>query len=254
MRSDTIKRHRKACRALPQPLPPPPLPQALPPSVPCCFAGITQTMSPTPEKLMQYLLMLRNSGVTDKRVLHAMELIPRDPFATGAFQERAYEDIALPIASGQTLSQPSVVAKMTQALNPGPRDKVLEIGTGTGFQAAVLSQLARRVYTVERFSKLAQSANKTLNSLGLVNVTVITADGSMGLPNQAPFDRIILTAAAEDPPSNLLAQLKDGGIMVLPVGQSSTVQTLIKITKTTTGLEYDELQEVRFVPLLSGLA
>jgi protein-L-isoaspartate(D-aspartate) O-methyltransferase len=143
---------------------------------------------------------------------------------------------------------------MTQALNPGPRDKVLEIGTGTGFQAAVLSQLARRVYTVERFSKLAQSANKTLNNLGLVNVTVITADGSMGLPNQAPFDRIILTAAAEDPPANLLAQLKTNGIMVLPVGQSSTVQTLIKITKKEIGLDYEELQEVRFVPLLSGLA
>ena len=158
-------------------------------------------MSPSPEKLMQYLLMLRNNGVTDQRVLHAMELIPRDPFATGSFQDRAYEDTALPIASGQTLSQPSVVGKMTQALNPGPRDKVLEIGTGSGFQAAVLSQLARRVYTVERFAKLAQSANKTLNSLGLVNVTVITADGSMGLPNQAPFDRIILTAAAEDPPA-----------------------------------------------------
>ena len=198
--------------------------------------------------------MLRNSGVTDKRVLHAMELIPRDPFATGAFQDRAYEDTALPISSGQTLSQPSIVAKMTQALNPGPRDKVLEIGTGTGFQAAVLSQLARRVYTVERFSKLAQSANKTLNNLGLVNVTVITADGSMGLPNQAPFDRIILTAAAEDPPANLLAQLKTNGIMVLPVGQSSTVQTLIKITKKEIGLDYEELQEVRFVPLLSGLA
>ena len=143
---------------------------------------------------------------------------------------------------------------MTQALTPGPRDKVLEIGTGTGFQAAVLSQLARRVYTVERFSKLAQSANKTLNNLGLVNVTVITADGSMGLPNQAPFDRIILTAAAEDPPANLLAQLKTNGIMVLPVGQSSTVQTLIKITKKEIGLDYEELQEVRFVPLLSGLA
>jgi protein-L-isoaspartate(D-aspartate) O-methyltransferase len=198
--------------------------------------------------------MLRNSGVTDKRVLHAMELIPRDPFATGAFQDRAYEDTALPISSGQTLSQPSIVAKMTQALNPGPRDKVLEIGTGTGFQAAVLSQLARRVYTVERFSKLAKSANETLNNLGLVNVTVITADGSMGLPNQAPFDRIILTAAAEDPPANLLAQLKTNGIMVLPVGQSSTVQTLIKITKTQIGLDYEELQEVRFVPLLSGLA
>jgi protein-L-isoaspartate(D-aspartate) O-methyltransferase len=183
-----------------------------------------------------------------------MELIPRDPFATGAFQDRAYEDTALPIASGQTLSQPSVVAKMTQALNPGPRDKVLEIGTGSGFQAAVLSQLARRVYTVERFSKLAQSANNTLNNLGLVNVTVITADGSLGLPNQAPFDRIILTAAAEDPPANLLAQLKEGGVMVLPVGQSNTVQTLIKITKSNKGLDYKELQEVRFVPLLSGLA
>lgn len=210
-------------------------------------------MRPSPEKLMQYLLMLKNNGIRDQRVLHAMELIPRDPFATGAFQDRAYEDTALPIASGQTLSQPSIVGKMTQALNAGPRDKVLEIGTGTGFQAAVLSQLARRVYTVERFAKLAQTANRTLNDLGLVNVTVITADGSLGLPNQAPFDRIILTAAAEDPPANLLAQLKEGGIMVLPVGQSSTVQTLIKITKTSTGLDYEELQEVRFVPLVAGL-
>lgn len=211
-------------------------------------------MSPSPETLMQYLLMLKNKGISDQRVLHAMELIPRDPFATGAFIDRAYEDTALPIASGQTLSQPSVVGKMTQALNAGPRDKVLEIGTGTGFQAAVLSQLARRVYTVERFAKLARTANRTLNDLGLVNVTVITGDGSLGLPNQAPFDRIILTAAAEDPPANLLAQLKEGGIMVLPVGQSSTVQTLIKITKTSDGLDYQELQEVRFVPLVAGLA
>ena len=211
-------------------------------------------MSPSPEVLMQYILMLKNNGVSDQRVLHAMELIPRDPFATGAFQDRAYEDTALPIASGQTLSQPSVVGKMTQALNAGPRDKVLEIVTGTGFQAAVLSQLARRVYTVERFAKLARTANRTLNDLGLVNVTVITGDGSLGLPNQAPFDRIILTAAAEDPPANLLAQLKEGGIMVLPVGQSSTVQTLIKITKTSDGLDYQELQEVRFVPLVAGLA
>ncbi len=211
-------------------------------------------MSPSPETLMKYLLMLKNNGIRDQRVLHAMELIPRDPFATGAFIDRAYEDTALPIASGQTLSQPSIVGKMTQALNAGPRDKVLEIGTGTGFQAAVLSQLARRVYTVERFAKLAQTANRTLNDLGLVNVTVITGDGSLGLPNQAPFDRIILTAAAEDPPANLLAQLKEGGIMVLPVGQSSTVQTLIKITKTSTGLDYEELQEVRFVPLVAGLA
>lgn len=211
-------------------------------------------MNPSPEKLMQYILMLKNKGISDNRVLHAMELIPRHPFATAAFVDRAYEDTALPIASGQTLSQPSIVAKMTQALSPGPRDKVLEIGTGTGYQAAVLSQLCRRVYTVERFAKLAQTANKTLTDLGLVNVTVITADGSKGLPTQAPFDRIILTAAAEDPPANLLAQLKEGGIMVLPVGQSNTVQTLIKITKTSTGLDYQELEDVRFVPLISGLA
>ncbi|GLQ34741.1 protein-L-isoaspartate O-methyltransferase [Amylibacter marinus] len=206
------------------------------------------------ETLMQYILMLKNNGVSDTRVLQAMELIPREPFTTPAFLSRAYEDTALPIASGQTLSQPSVVAKMTQALDVGPRHKVLEIGTGTGFQAAVLSQLARRVYTIERFADLARNANQTLLDLELVNVTVITGDGSHGLPTQSPFDRIILTAAAEDPPANLLAQLKEGGIMVLPVGQSSTVQTLIKITKTDTGLEYEELEDVRFVPLLAGLA
>tara|TARA_R110002096_G_scaffold120749_9_gene261643 strand:- start:9554 stop:10189 length:636 start_codon:yes stop_codon:yes gene_type:complete len=211
-------------------------------------------MSPNAENLMRYMLMLHANGVRDKRVLHAMELIPREPFATGTFKDRAYEDTALPIASGQTLSQPSIVGKMTQALNAGPRDKVLEIGTGSGFQAAVLSQLARRVYTIERFASLARAANKTLTDLELVNVTVMTGDGTLGLPHQAPFDRIILTAAAEDPPANLLAQLKEGGIMVLPVGQSSTVQTLIKITKNSTGLDYEELQEVRFVPLLAGLA
>lgn len=211
-------------------------------------------MSVGSEQLMAYMLLLRNKGVTDKRVLHAMELIPRHPFAEGNFQDHAYEDIAIPIASGQTLSQPSVVGKMTQALNPGPRDKVLEIGTGSGFQAAVLSQLARRVYTVERHPNLAKIANKTLEKLGLVNITIVTGDGSVGLPEQAPFDRILLTAAAEDPPSNLLAQLKEGGIMVLPVGQSNTVQTLIKVTKTGDGFEYEELDEVRFVPLIEGVA
>ena len=203
---------------------------------------------------MQFLFLLRKAGTVDSQVLSAMERIDRQEFVKSIFSEKAYDDTPLPIACGQTISQPSIVGVMTQALKLNSRDKVLEIGTGTGFQAAVLSQLARRVYTVERFSKLAQSANKTLNNLGLVNVTVITADGSMGLPNQAPFDRIILTAAAEDPPANLLAQLKTNGIMVLPVGQSNTVQTLIKITKTQIGLDYEELQEVRFVPLLSGLA
>ena len=204
------------------------------------------------EALMAYLLMLRNAGVTDARTLQAMELIPRHPFAEGPFQARAYEDTALPIAAGQTLSQPSIVGKMTQALDLGPRHKVLEIGTGSGFQAAVLSQLARRVYTVERHPSLARTAQRRLDALGIVNVIVLAADGTLGLPDQAPFDRIILTAAAEDPPSNLLAQLKIGGIMVLPVGQSDHVQTLIKVTKTDTGFDYEELEQVRFVPLIAG--
>lgn len=206
------------------------------------------------EKMMQYMLMLRNKGVRDQRVLQAMELIPREPFAPESFVHHAYEDAALPIACGQTLSMPSVVAKMTQALEVGPRHKVLEIGTGSGFQAAVLSQLARRVYTIERHRTLAQGATRTLQDIDVVNVTIITGDGALGLPEQSPFDRIILTAAAEDPPANLLAQLKEGGIMVLPVGQSDTVQTLLKVTKTEAGLDYQELEEVRFVPLLEGIA
>lgn len=206
------------------------------------------------ELLMQYMMMLRSAGIRDKRVLHAMELIPRHPFATGSFIKHAYEDVALPIGCGQTLSMPSVVGKMTEALEIGPRHKVLEIGTGSGFQAAVLSQLSRRVYTVERHKPLARSANKTLTDLGLVNVTVMTADGSLGLPDQAPFDRIIMTAAAEDVPTGLLAQLKTGGIMVLPVGQSDTVQTLLKVTKTDAGPEYEDLEDVRFVPLIEGIA
>lgn len=210
-------------------------------------------MTLTAEQLMEYVMMLRSKGVVNKRVLQSMEIIPRHPFARGNFQDRSYEDIALPIASGQTLSQPSIVGKMTQALNPGPRDKVLEIGTGSGFQAAVLSQLSRRVYTVERHKALAQIATKTIEELGLVNITIIVQDGSNGLPDQAPFERILLTAAAEDPPAPLLAQLKMGGIMVLPVGRSDTVQTLIKVTKTPKGLDYEELEDVRFVPLLEGV-
>ena len=198
--------------------------------------------------------MLRHRGVVDARVLNAMERIPRHEFVTENFLDRAYEDTALPTSAGQTLSQPSVVAKMTQALDTTPRCKVLEVGTGTGFQAAVLSQLVRRVYTIERFPELARMAEKTFDRLHLPNITVISGDGSTGLEAQAPFDRIILTAAAEDPPANLLAQLKEDGIMVLPVGQSNATQTLIKITKTSAGLDYEELEEVRFVPLVAGKA
>jgi len=208
---------------------------------------------PAPETKMQFLFALRSKGVTDKRVLAAMEEIDRGPFVRGLFSERAYEDMPLPIACGQTISQPSVVGLMTQALQVNPRDKVLEVGTGSGYQAAILSKLARRVYTVDRHARLVREARAIFEALGLVNITAMTADGSHGLPEQAPFDRIIVTAAAEDPPGPLLAQLKIGGIMVVPVGQSDTVQTLIRVRRSETGFEYDELRPVRFVPLLEGL-
>ncbi len=206
------------------------------------------------ERKMQFLFHLRSRGVTDKRVLQAMEKIDRGAFVRGLFAARAYEDMPLPIPCGQTISQPSVVGLMTQALNVQPRDKVLEIGTGSGYQAAVLSQLARRVYTLDRFRRLVADAHAVFQALDLSNITPITADGTRGLPDQAPFDRILVTAAAEDAPSPLLAQLREGGIMVLPVGQSDRVQSLIKVTRTPQGFDYAELRQVRFVPLLEGLA
>ncbi len=205
------------------------------------------------ERKMQFLFALRSKGVTDQNVLRAMERIDRGPFVRGLFAERAYEDMPLPIACGQTISQPSVVALMTQALELSSRDKVLEIGTGSGYQAAILSQLARRVYTVDRHRRLVREANEIFRALDLTNITAMTADGSHGLPEQAPFDRILVTAAAEDPPGPLLAQLKVGGIMVVPVGQSDAVQSLIKVTRSETGFDYEELRPVRFVPLLEGL-
>ena len=202
---------------------------------------------------MQFLYALRSKGVTDARVLTAMEQVDRAHYVRGTFADRAYEDMPLPIACGQTISQPSVVGLMTQALQVTPRDKVLEIGTGSGYQAAILSKLARRVYTVDRYRRLVQAARAVFEANDITNITTFTADGSFGFAEQAPFDRILVTAAAEDPPGPLLAQLKVGGIMVLPVGQSDAVQSLIRVRRTETGLEYDELRSVRFVPLLEGL-
>jgi protein-L-isoaspartate(D-aspartate) O-methyltransferase len=202
---------------------------------------------------LQFLFALRSKGVTDSRVLHAMEKIDRAAFVRGLFAERAYEDMPLPIACGQTISQPSVVGLMTQALDVQPRHKVLEIGTGSGYQAAILSQLARRVYSIDRFKRLVADAQTVFDALGIANITATTADGSFGLAEQAPFDRILLTAAAEDPPGPLLAQLRVGGIMVLPVGQSDTVQSLIRVTRLEKGFDYEELRPVRFVPLIEGL-
>jgi protein-L-isoaspartate(D-aspartate) O-methyltransferase len=205
------------------------------------------------ERKMRFLFALRSRGITDARVLNAMEAVDRGLFVRGHFANRAYEDMPLPISCGQTISQPSVVGLMTQALAVNPRDTVLEVGTGSGYQAAILSHLARRVYTVDRHRSLVREAQVVFRTLDLTNITALTADGSHGLPEQAPFDRIIVTAAAEDPPGPLLAQLKIGGIMVVPVGQSDAVQSLIKVVRSETGFEYHELRPVRFVPLVEGL-
>ena len=205
------------------------------------------------EQKMQFIYLLRRRGILDDRVLTAMEKVDRGLFVTGTFAERAYEDMPLPIPCGQTISQPSVVAQMTAALDVGPRDKVLEVGTGSGYQAAVLSLLARRVYTIDRHRRLVDEAVARFRRMDLANVTAICADGSRGLPAQAPFDRILVTAAAEDPPGPLLAQLRVGGTMVVPVGQSHAVQRLIKAVRTPDGVEYEEMGDVRFVPLVEGL-
>ncbi|WP_323040322.1 protein-L-isoaspartate O-methyltransferase [Gemmobacter sp.] len=233
------------------------------------------------ERKMRFLFSLRSRGVTDKRVLEAMERVDRGAFVRGHFADRAYDDMPLPIACGQTISQPSVVGLMTQALEVGPRDIVLEVGTGSGYQAAVLSQLARRVYTVDRHRRLVREAQGVFTALGLHNIVARTGDGCLGtrpagtardapglpLPRgrdggagqapfgeQAPFDRIIVTAAAEDPPPTLLDQLRIGGIMVLPVGQSDAVQQLVRVRRLEHGFDYEDLRPVRFVPLVEGVA
>lgn len=203
---------------------------------------------------MQFVFALRQAGVTDPTVLKALESVDRERFIQGIFKTRANENTALPISCGQTISAPSVVGLMTQALDLGNRHKVLEVGTGSGYQAAILSKLARRVYTVERHKELAHTTAKLITELGISNTVVLHHDGSRGLPEQAPFDRILVTAAAEDVPGPLLSQLGENGALVMPVGNTGQTQTLIKVINTPNGFEYKELQEVRFVPLVEGLA
>ena len=202
---------------------------------------------------MRLLVALRSAGVTDARVLTAFEGVDRAAFVGPAFRDRAYEDVPLPIGGGQTISQPSVVGVMAQAARIGARDVVLEVGTGTGYQTAVLSRLARRVYSMERDRSLAATARGILAGLGASNVTVIAGDGSRGLPDVAPFDRILVAAAAEDPPGPLLSQLRVGGSIIVPVGVSDAVQTLVKVTRTASGFDHDALMPVRFVPLVEGV-
>ena len=204
------------------------------------------------EQKMQFLLSIRSKGIVDNNVLKALETVNREQFLKGLFAQRAYEDTPLPIECGQTISQPSIVGLMTQALRITNRDKILEIGTGSGYQTAILSKLARRIYTVERFKPLYEEARAIFRKLQLNNITSVWGDGSQGVVEQEPFDRIIVTAAAEDPPPTLLNQLKIGGLMVIPVGQSDEIQKLIRVKRTEKNFKYEDLCDVRFVPLLEG--
>ena len=209
-------------------------------------------MNSNDEQKMQFILSIRSKGVVDNNVLRALEAVNREQFLKGLFAQRAYEDTPLPIECGQTISQPSIVGLMTQALRITDRDKILEIGTGSGYQTAILSKLARRIYSVERFKPLYEEARAIFRKLQLNNITSVWGDGSQGVVEQQPFDRIIVTAAAEDPPPTLLNQLKIGGIMVIPVGQSDEIQKLIRVERTEKNFKYEDLCDVRFVPLLEG--
>ena len=199
-------------------------------------------------------MALRRQGITDNDVLSAVELVPRDLFVAESFASHAYDDKALPIECGQTISQPYVVAYMTQALQSNDRCKVLEIGTGSGYQAAVLSHLCRRVYSIERYRSLLVQAQARFDQLGLTNITAVTGDGSKGWPEQAPFDRIIVTAAAAEIPENYVEQLKIDGIMLIPVTTSGNVQTLVRIIRQEDRVVREDLLPVRFVPLVEGVA
>ena len=198
------------------------------------------------------IMELRQGGVTDRDVLAAMERVPRDAFVPAFFADRAWDNTALPIGGGQTISQPLIVALMTQALEVTKRHKVLEIGTGSGYQTAILAKLCRRVYTVERIRELLTGAEALFEQLHIRNVTAKLDDGSRGWTEQAPFDRIIVTAAATRVPETLLNQLGVGGIMVVPVGATGEDQVLVRIRRDERGFHHEFLTGVRFVPLVEG--
>ena len=200
------------------------------------------------------VMALRGQGITDRAVLEAMEKTPRELFVETPFEPHAYQDTALPIACGQTISQPFIVAYVTAALELTPRHRVLEAGTGSGYQAAVLSRLAREVVSVERYRTLADTARMRLKTLGYDNVEVVLGDGFAGAPERAPFDRIIVTAAAETIPAALVEQLAEGGVMILPLGSRAASQVLVKLTKNNNRIAREDLIAVRFVPLLPGKA
>ncbi len=208
-------------------------------------------------RIIQLIMTLRRQGITDGKVLGAIERTPRNLFVEPAFEGQAYENNALPIECGQTISQPYVVAFMTTKLDVSDRMKVLEIGTGSGYQSAVLSRLCRRLYTLERYRTLLREAEARFARMGLTNITSKAGDGTKGWPEQAPFDRIIVTAAAPDVPMTLVEQLRTGGIAIVPIDvpvKDGGGQMLVKLTKTEDGYTREDLIPVRFVPLVDGIA
>ncbi|MBP6010680.1 MAG: protein-L-isoaspartate(D-aspartate) O-methyltransferase [Alphaproteobacteria bacterium] len=209
----------------------------------------------TDVRMIQLLMDLRRQGITDTEVLSAMEQTPREVFVPEMFRDRSFDNTALPIDCGQTISQPIVVAYMTAALELKPTLRVLEIGTGSGYQAAVLARLVKRVYTIERIPELAQAAQERLKKLLLFNIDVRNSDGMRGWPGQAPFDRIIVTAAARDSaPQELLNQLNIKGSLVIPIDRGVDGQVLVRIRRTAQGFQSTDLLPVKFVPLLEGVA
>jgi protein-L-isoaspartate(D-aspartate) O-methyltransferase len=212
--------------------------------------GIGMTSARTRERLVE---RLRAEGISDPRVLDRIRLVPRHIFVDEALSSRAYEDTALPIGHGQTISQPYIVARMTEALlEGGPLEHVLEIGTGSGYQTAVLAPLVRRVYTVERIGPLLDLARARFRELQIRNIRTKHADGTIGLPEYAPYDGIIVTAAPELVPMVLVEQLRIGGRMVLPFGARED-QVLVRVTRTHHGYDKELLERVSFVPLLGGV-
>jgi len=203
---------------------------------------------------IELIMALRNQGIRDQAILEAIERTPREMFLGPSFQPMAYADQALPIACGQTISQPYVVAFMTDRLKLNDRSKVLEIGTGSGYQTAILSPLCRRVYTIERYRTLAKEAEERFRALGLTNITQMVGDGYKGWPKQAPFDRIIVTAAAKEVPKELADQLAIGGMMIIPLEEGLMNQELVRVTRDEQGFAQERLLPVRFVPLVEGVA
>ncbi len=206
------------------------------------------------EDAARLLLELKGAGISDDRVLTAMERTPRDLFVPAPFRDHAWDNTTLPIRQGQTISQPYVVAYMTEALQLTDRHKVLEVGTGSGYHACVLARMARRVYTVERYRSLAKEAEQRVAELGITNIVTRVGDGMQGWPEQAPFDRIIVAAAAPDIPLSLAEQLADGGVLIMPVGPDNDDQHLVRLRRQGRDFEHEKLLPVRFVPLLPHVA